>query len=113
MQLVRQTVRACLISQVSRANLYRIAGILVADRRDEGAHIGTSLALAYVAALREAFLMEISMGERVPLDSRKQEREQRSHDAVAKSALLCQLLYFSSPVVSVWQSVDTLFTREA
>ena len=29
-QLVRQTVRACLISQVSRANLYRIAGILVA-----------------------------------------------------------------------------------
>ena len=47
-QLVRQTVRACLISQVSRANLYRIAGILVADRRDEGAHIDTSLALAEV-----------------------------------------------------------------
>ena len=44
-QLVRQTVRACLISQVSRANLYRIAGILVADRRDEGAHRGQSLAL--------------------------------------------------------------------
>jgi hypothetical protein len=64
-QLVRQTVRACLISQVSRANLYRIAGILVADRRDEGAHIDTSLALAYVAALREAFLMELSVGERV------------------------------------------------
>lgn len=64
-QLVRQTVRACLISQVSRANLYRIAGILVADRRDEGAYIGTSLALAYVAALREAFLTEISVGERV------------------------------------------------
>ncbi|HET7272809.1 MAG TPA: hypothetical protein VFI90_17185 [Rubrobacter sp.] len=64
-QLVRQTVRACLISQVSRANLYRIAGILVADRRDEGAHIGTSLALAYVAALREAFLTELSVGERV------------------------------------------------
>ena len=64
-QLVRQTVRACLISQVSRANLYRIAGILVADRRDEGAHIDTSLALAYVAALREAFLTEISVGERV------------------------------------------------
>jgi hypothetical protein len=64
-QLVWQTVRACLISQVSRANLYRIAGILVADRRDEGAHIDTSLALAYVAALREAFLTELSVGERV------------------------------------------------
>ena len=64
-ELVRQTVRACLISQVSRANLYRIAGILVADRRDEGAHLGTSLALAYVAALREAFLRELSVGERV------------------------------------------------
>lgn len=64
-QLVRQTVRACLISQVSRANLYRIAGILVADRRDEGAHLGHSLALAYVAALREAFLSEVSTGERV------------------------------------------------
>jgi hypothetical protein len=63
--LVRQTIRACLISQVSRANLYRIAGILVADRRDEGAHIGTSLALAYVAALREAFLRELSPGEQV------------------------------------------------
>ena len=60
-QLVRQTVRACLISQVSRANLYRIAGILVADRRDEGAHIDTSLALAYVAALREAFITELSV----------------------------------------------------
>ena len=70
-QLVRQTVRACLISQVSRANLYRIAGILVADRRDEGAYVGTSLALAYVAALREAFLTELSVGERVrtPLGS--------------------------------------------
>ena len=65
MQLVRQTVRACLISQVSRANLYRIAGILVADRRDEGAHRDTTLALAYVAALREAFLTELSVGERV------------------------------------------------
>jgi hypothetical protein len=64
-QLVRQTIRACLISQVSRANLYRIAGILVADRRDEGAHLGTSLALAYVAALREAFLRELSPGEQV------------------------------------------------
>jgi hypothetical protein len=64
-QLVRQTVRACLISQVSRANLYRIAGILVADRRDEGAHIDTSLALAYVAALRAAFITELSVGERV------------------------------------------------
>jgi hypothetical protein len=31
-ELVRQTIRACLISQVSRANLYRIAGILVAGR---------------------------------------------------------------------------------
>jgi hypothetical protein len=69
--LVRQNLRACLISQVSRANLYRIAGILVADRRDEGAHIDTSLALAYVAALREAFLTELSVGERVrtPLGS--------------------------------------------
>src|ERR671928_259087 len=64
-QLVRQTIRACLISQVSRANLYRIAGILVADRRDEGAHLGHSLALAYVAALREAFLRELSVGEQV------------------------------------------------
>lgn len=64
-QLVLQTVRACIISQVSRANLYRIAGILVADRRDEGAHLGTSLAQAYVAALRDAFLEEISVGERV------------------------------------------------
>ncbi len=64
-QLVRQTIRACLISQVSRANLYRIAGILVADRRDEGAHRDRSLAVAYVAALREAFLRELSVGERV------------------------------------------------
>lgn len=64
-ELVRQTIRACLISQVSRANLYRIAGILVADRRDEGAYVGSSLALAYVAALREAFLKELSVGERV------------------------------------------------
>ena len=64
-ELVRQEVRACLISQVSRANLYRIAGILVADRRDEGAHLGRSLALAYVGALREAFLEELSAGERV------------------------------------------------
>lgn len=63
-ELVRQTIRAALISQVSRANLYRIAGILVADRRDEGAHLGASLALAYVAALREAFLSEISVGEK-------------------------------------------------
>jgi hypothetical protein len=65
MGLVRQTIRACLISQVSRANLYRIAGILVADRRDEGAHLGRSLAVAYVAALREAFLRDLSVGERV------------------------------------------------
>lgn len=64
-ELVRQTIRACLISQVSRANLYRIAGILVADRRDEGAHLGRSLALAYVAALREAFLWELAVGEHV------------------------------------------------
>ena len=64
-QIVKQTIRACLISQVSRANLYRIAGILVADRRDEGAHLGRSLALAYVAALREAFLRELAVGEHV------------------------------------------------
>ena len=64
-RLVWQTVRACLVSQVSRANLYRIAGILVADRRDEGAHLGASLALAYVAALREAFLPELTVGEEV------------------------------------------------
>jgi hypothetical protein len=64
-QLVKQTIRACLISQVSRANLYRIAGILVADRRDEGAHLGGSLAVAYVAALREAFLRELAVGEQV------------------------------------------------
>ena len=64
-ELVRQTVRACLVSQVSRANLYRIAGILVADRRDEGAHLGRSLALAYVTALRDAFLWELTVGEQV------------------------------------------------
>ncbi len=64
-RLVWQTVRACLVSQVSRANLYRIAGILVADRRDEGAHLGASLALAYVAALREAFLPDLTVGEEV------------------------------------------------
>ncbi len=64
-QLVKQTIRACLISQVSRANLYRIAGILVADRRDEGAHLDRSLAVAYVAALREAFLRELAVGEQV------------------------------------------------
>lgn len=64
-KLVRQAVWACLISQVSRANLYRIAGILVADRRDEGAHLGVSLALAYVAALREAFLWGLASGEQV------------------------------------------------
>jgi len=64
-QLVKQTIRACLISQVSRANLYRIAGILVADRRDEGAHLGQSLAVAYVAALRKAFLQELAVGEHV------------------------------------------------
>jgi hypothetical protein len=64
-QLVKQTIRACLISQVSRANLYRIAGILVADRRDEGAHLGRSLALAYVEALREAFLKDLAIGEHV------------------------------------------------
>jgi hypothetical protein len=64
-QLVKQTIRACLIAQVSRANLYRIAGILVADRRDEGAHRDRSLALAYVAALREAFLSELAIGEHV------------------------------------------------
>ena len=64
-ELVRQTVRACLVSQVSRANLYRIAGILVADRRDEGAHLGRSLALAYVTALRDAFLGELTVGEQV------------------------------------------------
>jgi hypothetical protein len=64
-ELVRQTIRACMISQVSRANLYRIAGILVADRRDEGANLGRSLALAYVAALREAFLPQLAVGERI------------------------------------------------
>lgn len=64
-ELVRQAIRAALISQVSRANLYRIAGILVADRRDSGLHLGRSLALAYVAALREAFLRELSVGELV------------------------------------------------
>src|ERR687893_698857 len=64
-QLVRQTIRACLISQLSRAHLYRIAGILVADRRDEGAHLGRSLALAYVTALRDAFFGELTGGEQV------------------------------------------------
>ena len=64
-QLVRQTIRACLISQVSRANLYRIAGILVADRRDEGTNRDRSLALAYVEALREAFLPQLAVGERI------------------------------------------------
>ncbi|MGH3088571.1 MAG: hypothetical protein ACRDSJ_14785 [Rubrobacteraceae bacterium] len=65
LQLVKQAIRACLISQVSRANLYRIAGILVADRRDDGANRDTTLALAYVSALREAFLNEVSVGEQV------------------------------------------------
>jgi hypothetical protein len=65
LQLVRQTIRACLISQVSRANLYRIAGILVADRRDEGTNVDRSLALAYVEALREAFLPQLAVGERI------------------------------------------------
>ena len=65
LQLVRQTIRACLISQVSRANLYRIAGILVADRRDEGTNRERSLALAYVEALREAFLPQLAVGERI------------------------------------------------
>src|SRR4028118_539067 len=98
-QLVRQTIRACLISQVSRANLYRLAGILVADRRDAGAHrpptlapashaggarssrarrgraagtlagggrgegarLGHWLGIAYGAALREAFLPDLSV----------------------------------------------------
>ena len=64
-QLVRQTIRACLISQVSRANLYRIAGILVADRRDEGTNVDRSLALAYFEALREAFLPQLAVGERI------------------------------------------------
>src|SRR5918912_521539 len=64
-RLVRQAIRAGLISQVSRANLYRIAGILVADRRDEGANLGRSLALAYVEALREAFLWELAVGEKI------------------------------------------------
>ncbi len=81
-QLVLQTVRACVISQVSRANLYRIAGILVADRRDEGAHAGTSLARAYVAALREAFLVDISVGERVETPLGPGEVRYVSHDAV-------------------------------
>ncbi len=65
LQLVRQMIRACLISQVSRANLYRIAGILVADRRDEGTNVDRSLALAYVEALREAFLPQLAVGERI------------------------------------------------
>jgi len=65
LQLVKQTIRACLISQVSRANLYRIAGILVADRRDEGTNVDRSLALAYVEALREAFLPQLAVGERI------------------------------------------------
>lgn len=64
-RMVRQAVRAAVISQVSRANLYRIAGILVADRRDEGAYLDTSLALAYVEAIRRAFLGEVAVGEAV------------------------------------------------
>lgn len=64
-ELVRRAIRSCLIAQVSRANLYRIAGILVADRRDEGINRQTSLALAYVAALREAFLYALSVGDAV------------------------------------------------
>lgn len=64
-RMVWQAMRAALISQVSRANLYRIAGILVADRRDEGANRDTTLALAYVAAIRAAFLGEVSVGEYV------------------------------------------------
>src|SRR5829696_8243350 len=50
-QLVRQTVRACLISQVSRANLYRIAGILISYRIEYLMYPDPSLAFVYVAAL--------------------------------------------------------------
>lgn len=62
-RLVHSAVRAALISQIGRASLYRIAGILVADRRDEGAHRDTSLAVAYVDSLRKAFFDGFAVGE--------------------------------------------------
>lgn len=60
-----KTIGACLIAQVRRDNLYRIAGILVADRRDEGVHLEYSMLDAYIAAVREVFLRNISVGETV------------------------------------------------
>jgi len=106
-QLVRQTVRACLISQVSRANLYRIAGILVADRRDEGAHLGRSLALAYVAALREAFLKDLSAGERVETPAGPGEVRYTSEDG--KQAVV---KLDGEPGCEVWLPVVRMFRIE-
>jgi len=98
--LVRQEVRACLISQVSRANLYRIAGILVADRRDEGTNSDRSLALAYVAALREAFLREVSAGERVRTPDGPGEVRYVSSDG--GSAVVALDGPFGEPGTEVW-----------
>ena len=99
-ELVGQEVRACLISQVSRANLYRIAGILVADRRDEGANSDRSLALAYVGALREAFLRELSAGERVRTPDGPGEVRYVSSDGV--SAVVALDDRFGRPGEEVW-----------
>lgn len=102
-RMVRQAIRAALISQVSRANLYRIAGILVADRRDEGANVDTTLALAYVAALREAFLGEIAVGEAVQTDFGTGEVKYVSQDG--KNAVV----ELASVGGEVWMGVDRIF----
>ncbi len=101
--MVWQAMRAALISQVSRANLYRIAGILVADRRDEGANRDTTLALAYVSALREAFLGEIAVGEAVQTAFGTGEVRYISQDA--KNAVIG----LSSGGSEVWIAVDHVF----
>lgn len=102
-RMVWQAMRAALISQVSRANLYRIAGILVADRRDEGANRETTLALAYVAALREAFLGEIAVGEAVQTAFGTGDVRYISRDG--KNAVIG----LSSGRSEVWIAVDHIF----
>lgn len=102
-RMVWQAMRAALISQVSRANLYRIAGILVADRRDEGANRETTLAVAYVGALREAFLGEISVGEAVQTAFGTGEVRYLSGDG--KNAVVG----LSSGGSEVWIAVDHVF----
>src|SRR4028119_1701539 len=59
-QLVRQTIRACLISQVSRAKLYRIGGVLAADRRGAGAPVGRAVRAGLSARVSRANLYRIA-----------------------------------------------------